>query len=315
MMLWKSAFIGCISLVTFTQVIAQPKPNGNPTLFALADGTSFSRVQWSPNGNKLLFTGLNNNGIYIQAKSATTFEKINNDPAIGFGAQWISNEAILVRHTVKEGSFSKHAVALLSLDGSLTQKSDYIHTMPSIPTLSSDRKTIYYLNKSHLSSTVSGLIFKNTSSESFNDFIPVSNKLVQTKSSSPTIQTQSVSEFEGDLINVVYSTDRKRIAFEVVGGSIHVYDIPSGQFYDLGRFNRPSFSPDGNYVVAMKTTDDGHDVISSDLVAVKFDGSESVVLYQNSNLRAMNPAWSPSGNTIAFDSPDTGSIYLLPIIY
>lgn len=315
MMLWKSAFIGCISLITFAQVNAQPKPNGNPSLFALADGTSFSRAQWSPDGNKLLFTGLNNTGIYIQDKSATSFDKINNDPGVGFGANWISDDAILIRHTIQEGMSSKHAVALLTLDGSLSPKTDYIHSMPSVPTLSSDKNKIYYLNKSHVSSIASGLVLKNSGSESSNDFISVSNKLIQTKSSSSGIQTQSLSEFEGDLINVVYSKDGNRIAFEVVGGSTHIFDVPTGQFYDLGRYNRPSFSPDGNYIVAMKATDDGYNVISSDLVAVRFDGSETVVLLHNPNLRAMNPAWSPSGNAIAFDSPDTGSIYLLPITY
>ena len=65
----------------------------------------------------------------------------------------------------------------------------------------------------------------------------------------------------------------------------------------------------------MVAEDDGYDITSSDIIAFKFDGTVQVNLTSSFSQRALNPDWSPNGDKIVFDSPDTGALYIIPIEY
>ena len=124
---------------------------------------------------------------------------------------------------------------------------------------------------------------------------------------------RTVRDEGAPILNLAPSPDGRRVAYEVYGGGLVVVDLADGTRIDLGPGSRPSWSPDGAWVVAQVTADDGHAITASDLVAVRSDGSDRVALTQTPGRLEMNPAWSPDGTRIAFDDAESGALYLLPV--
>jgi Tol biopolymer transport system component len=89
--------------------------------------------------------------------------------------------------------------------------------------------------------------------------------------------------------------------------------VDGSDLVDLGKANRPDWSPDSRYVVASVSEDDGYNITKGDLFAFSVDGNEKVNLTEQSGLIAQNPNWSPDGSKIAFDVPTEGAIYVLNI--
>ena len=116
---------------------------------------------------------------------------------------------------------------------------------------------------------------------------------------------------DAELLNVTPSPDGSRVAFEAYGGGLYVMDADGSDVVALGAGSRPSWSPDGAWVVVMVSEDDGHDYTASDLVAVRADGSARVALTTTPGRLEMNPSWSPDGRAVAFDDGD--ALYLLPL--
>jgi Tol biopolymer transport system component len=115
----------------------------------------------------------------------------------------------------------------------------------------------------------------------------------------------------GQPLNVEPSPDGRRVAFEVLGGNLFVISIDGAAPVDLGSGHRPQWSPDGEWVVFMKTEDDGHVTTASDLFAARADGSSMVRLTASPDALEMNPSWSPDGRRIAFD--EGGAIYVMRV--
>ncbi len=108
---------------------------------------------------------------------------------------------------------------------------------------------------------------------------------------------------------VVAPGGRHLAAFEMTRGAF-VCDIDGNNVVRLGRFNAPSWTRDGEWIVMMDDKDDGHQVLSSDLVAVRIDGQESAVLTKSDETIEMYPDCSPVENEIVCATLD-GKILLI----
>lgn len=309
---FKSASSLVALLLAGFQLTAQPRLSGDIQLTVLPEGSSLMRPRFSPDADKLLLTSDNYTGIYTYSFSTKELTQLASDNGIGFGTEWLTSSSIVLRHSIREGVFTKHAVAVMQTDGELTLFTEYLHSMPSIPKASSSNQVLYYSDKKELKSVPTG--FPAKAGKSAPDYVAVGKSLIKIGSAAGTsIQSENIRSFSSDILNLEQSKDGKRLVFEILGGNLMSFDTETGALFDLGRYNRPSFSPDGNYITAMKTTDDGHDILSSEIVVLSFDGSFLTELTRNFELQAMNPHWSPLGNQIVFDSPENGAIYLIPI--
>ena len=111
----------------------------------------------------------------------------------------------------------------------------------------------------------------------------------------------------------VLSPDGSKLAFQIVGGNLQVYELNNFQLYDLGKGSRPRWSPNGKKIVYQLTTDDGHRVISSDIYLINFDGTGKLQLTNTPNVHEMRPSFYPKGNRIIYDTDLLGEIRTMTV--
>jgi hypothetical protein len=106
------------------------------------------------------------------------------------------------------------------------------------------------------------------------------------------------------------SPERTRIAAVQMERGALVSDLEGNLLALLGRCNAPSWTHDGRWIVGMDDRDDGHRVISSDLVFVSPDGIRSGYLTATDDEMEMFPDCSPVDNRIAYATL-AGQVYVL----
>ena len=114
-------------------------------------------------------------------------------------------------------------------------------------------------------------------------------------------------------IEPVLSPDGSKLAFEIVGGNLQVYELNNFQLHDLGEGSSPRWSPNGEKIVYQLTRDDGHRVISSDIYLINFDGTDKLQLTKTQDLHEMRPSFYPKGNRIIYDTDLFGEIRTLRV--
>jgi len=110
------------------------------------------------------------------------------------------------------------------------------------------------------------------------------------------------------------SPDGKKIVYTVASlEKTFICDLSGKILADLGRLHACQWL-NNDWVVGMDDKDDGHVLLSSNLVAVSADGKVKQDLTPvKGKLVAMYPATSPAGDKIAFNTPD-GELYIMDVV-
>jgi len=110
------------------------------------------------------------------------------------------------------------------------------------------------------------------------------------------------------------SPDGKKIVYTVASlEKTFICDLSGKILVDLGRLHACQWL-NNDWVVGMDDKDDGHVLLSSNLVAVSADGIVKQNLTEvGGKLAAMYPAISPAGDKIAFNTPD-GKLYIMDVV-
>lgn len=300
-----------VFLLSASPALAQLRADGPPVRL-LADNATAMNPVWSPDGARIAFTRDNYAGLWTVGADGEEVRQLSDEPAAGFGFAWSPDgRALAARVARLDGLRRADAIKAFALDGEAETLIDYDGQTPSAPV---------WLDAYRVGAVRDGALEVRITAEAPRLAALTGEAVVGAGSAGlrvADLATGVVRDVrpiqDATLLNPVVSPDGQRIAFEVMGGGLHVMDRDGSNRIELGTGYRPAWSPDGRWVVFMTTEDDGHTFTAADLVAARADGSARVALTATPDRLEMNPSWSPDGRTIAFDDAADGALYLLPV--
>ena len=290
---------------------AQLRADGPPVRL-LADGAAAVQPVWSPDGTQIAFTRDSYVGLWTVGTDGENVRQLTDEPAAGFGFAWSPDgRAIAARVARLDGVRRTDAIKQFELAGGEETLIDYAASTPSVPLwLDAYRVGVVREGALDVRITAEAPRLAALTGEAVVGAGPDGLRIADLESGDLRVVNPLG---EGALLNAVVSPDGQRVAFEAMGGGLHVMDRDGSNRVELGTGHRPAWSPDGRWVVFMTAEDDGHTYTAADLVAARADGSARVALTTTPDRLEMNPSWSPDGRTIAFDDATDGALYLLPV--
>ncbi len=301
-----------ISIIAAGIVLAQGEQvsaAGEPEMLISREGEFLMAPNWSPDGTMIAFTHSRYSGLYVYNIENGEIEQISGEESAGFGFSWSEDSrSILARVSTYEGI--RRLTAIKIFDIAEKQEEivlDYRTGVSGIPqwTESGEAVVLYSRGQTQLM-------------ERSGD--PQDRMEMQTEPShiqpgiTPARDIELLDPFPGEqYLNAVTSPDKQRIVFEVMGGDMYVVNTDGTGLTNLGRGDRPQWSPGGEYIVYMITEDDGHNYTESDIYAIRTDGTGQIRLTDSPSHLFMNPSWSPDGSRIVFNDMNDGKIYVLEV--
>lgn len=292
---------------------AQVPVAGQPEALTTGDQT-YMAPKWSPDGSRIALSGDGYGGIYLLDPETGTVQSVTDEPGSGYGFSWSpSGQTILARVAQFDGPRRMDAVQLFDLSSGETRRlTEFRYDMPSVPRWDASGSRVFL----HANGKLEVFRQSDAAGKSQDDepVMWVTAKMGLATADLLERQVQQ-SEVVGDrrVLNLTSSPNGARIAFEMLGGNLFSMKTDGTDLVDLGPGHRPSWSPDGEWLVYMRTQDDGHTFTSSDLYAARADGSSTVQLTNTRERLEMNPDWSPDGSRIAYDDFRDGIVYALPV--
>jgi Tol biopolymer transport system component len=269
---------------------------------------------WSPDGSRIAFTGAGYSGIRILDIQRGTVESVTDEPAAGYGFEWSPDgNSILARVARFDGARRYNAVKVFDLyNGEMRQLTDYRTMMPDLPHWDDTGGRVFLFAGDELEVFDAGDHLAQKQNADYTALIASQDGIVKAALVSGDVEHLAVAD-DGVILNLTRSPDGSRVAFERMGGNLYSLSSDGSSVVDLGVGSRPTWSADSEWIVFMRTEDDGHEITSSDLFAVRPDGSDFTQLTSTTTHLEMNPSWSPDGTRIAYDNLADGIIYVLPV--
>jgi Tol biopolymer transport system component len=295
-------------------IAQEVRVTGEPIYVIGSADAPFFRPIWSPSGDRIASTGSNFAGIYTLRPDGSELSQLSAEDGAGFSAQWSPDgSALLARVSRVEGVRRYHAVKVFHPEtGSEQQLTEYRASMPVLPRWSSDGVHVLLPGADRAEVLDASGIVGEREMDGAAPVVFDQNQAIAVASADVPTARRVRSFPEGNVLRLSHSADGQRVVFEIMGGNLFVMNADGSELVDLGPGEAGRFSPDGQWVVFMRTTDDGHAITGSDLYAARADGTETLRLTDTPDRIEMHPDWSPDGRFIAFD--DRGSIFLLPVV-
>jgi len=292
---------------------AQVRVVGEPEAVTPA-GEYFIRPQWSPDGKWLAFTGRGYRGLWVMNWESRQIRQLTDDPGAGYGFVWSPDgRYIACRINRWENRRKKSAVCLIQVATGNKQTLTSFQKRVGLPRWGGDISHLYVNLGGKLQKISTGIASAGARDrlEEVSDLIVLwkHDQIFLRRGTSVLQLTKS----PGRYLNPVLSPDGQMVAFEEIGGHLKVIRVDGTGLVDLGPGNRPQWSPDGQWIVCMVATDDGHRYLTSDIYAVRVDGTQRVNLTPTEDRLEMNPHWSPDGRRIAYDLYGVGQIFVMEV--
>jgi dipeptidyl aminopeptidase/acylaminoacyl peptidase len=302
----------CAMLLVPAALAQAPIAAGEPTRIAGSEDYPLMRPVFSPIGDRVAVSGSNFAGLYLVEITSGELSRLTDEAAAGYGAEWSHDgSAILARVAQIDGVRRQHAVKLFDVTTrEAEQLTDYRPSMRALPRWAPDGARVYLPADDRVEVLDAGArVASKAIDASARTMLVANGALAATSAADPT--PRIVERADRDIFRVATTRDGHRVAYEVLGGNLFVMNVDGSGKVDLGRGEAARFSPDGEWVVFMRTEDDGHHITGSDLFAARVADGQIFRLTHTPDRFEMNPDWSPDGNAIVYD--DRGAVYLLPV--
>lgn len=269
---------------------------------------------FSPDGKKIAFTKAKYEGIYVYDVTTKDIKKVTDEQAAGFGYKWSSDsKSILTRVAKYENMNRLNAVKIFNIDSNQQlQLTEYRTRMPFMPEWSEQDTKVIVPSKNGVEIYSSGKLSKQSISGLQPD-VYIKNDKITTRDAVTKTEKFLEPIKDAQIINLVSSPDKKKVAFEVMGGNMYSMNIDGTNLKDLGKGHRPRWSSDSKKITYMITEDNGEAYTDSDIYTINADGTQKKNLTNTNDKIEMNPCFSPDGKAIVFDLYNDGSIYLMNI--
>jgi Tol biopolymer transport system component len=277
-----------------------------------ADGYFMNPV-WSPDGQKIAFSGENYQGLWIYDLATKETQKISDHISAGYEFSWSSDSKNIISRVSKyQGVRRLNAIFMFGLKSSETRRIiDFKNGRLGIPQWSNDESQIYFKEGPVIKYADSKREVQK-SKQQFEYTVQNSKIIVRKNNGQKLNILEKQNKFE--IIHLRLSPDSKRFVFEAMDGNIYIVDADGSNLIDLGKGDCPEWSPDNNYIIYSISEDDGHEYTSADIYIASADGQYTQNITGTNSLLEMNPSWSPDGKTIVYNDYSNGIIYMLQIV-
>lgn len=268
----------------------------------LPTNEEWSYTVFSPDGEKIYFTNSSYNGIWEYTPSTNKLRQITNAPGSGYDFTISDDSRILVYRKTTFNEQTRERIQELFQVDLLNLSSKKIVTGSDIYNPTIVRNKIIFSE---------GFETKNLEKVNLNN----ETKLIGIENTKIVILHNGVRKVldpfgNGSYIWPSISPDKtKLVAYEIDRGAF-VCDLNGNILARLGRANAPAWTRDGKYIVYMDDKDDGHFILSSEIMAITPDGKEIFQLTSTPNVIELYPSTSPVEDKIVCSSL-SGEIFLI----
>lgn len=311
-------FIVLAALVLFCNPYlgAQPSPAGPPRLLIPAGEDAWLNPVWSPDGQYVAFTTGKYLGLWTARADGSQLRQISEADGAGFGFSWSADSrTILIRPSEFRDMRRFQSVELINVEtGEVKVLVEPTRGINNVPQWAHHDQHVAVIIREELQLLESGKAPLGRPVVRLEDPVlyPVQGKLLRSLAGQK--EPRVLADFgDNTLVNIRFSAEGNRLAFQVARQGLYVMNLDGSALKNLGKAERPSWAPGGKYLVAMKTTDDGHQVTDGDLYAIDVETGAEYNLTAHTSIIALSPSVSPDGKRIAFENPEDGGIYVLEL--
>ncbi len=307
----KKVFISIFMLIFCSALIAESPFKVTNKKVLNNDQNHLVSPQWSPNGGYLAAAGVNYGSIWIYDFEQANWSTLVEENGSGWDFSWSpDSKKIAFRSNVFEKRRKKTTIQVVDVTTFKTEQlvefgknystPRWVTTDMIVYINDKDLKTVPVTDKKddqQLSTVKQYPVILSTT----NGYVVRSGQGTQ----------QLLDNSEQQIFNPAYSPDGTRMVYEKPGGGIYLLNLKTDQETNIATGEMPAWSPDGKYLVYATPTDDGHQILASDLWICDVNGNSKQQITESPDEKEMHPAWSPDGSSIACD--DEGKIILLSI--
>jgi Tol biopolymer transport system component len=272
----------------------------------LPTNQEWSNPVFSPDGKKIYFTNSSFNGIWEYTLSSNKLRQITDAPGSGYGFIISDDGSQLVyRKTTYDEKTRERTQELYQINlKTLSEKKIASGSDISNPTFV--KLSVVY------TSGFETVISEKAKLSGETKIIGIENTKIVILHNG---ERKVLDPFgNGSYIWPSLSPDKtKLVAYEADRGAF-VCDLNGNIIARLGRIDAPVWTRDGKYIIYMDDRDDGHFILSSEIMAITPDGKEKFQLTSTPNVIEMYPHTSPTENKIVCSSIG-GEIFIINYNY
>ena len=280
------------------------------TSTAISPEGGFLSPVFSPNGSKIAYGGSIYRGIHIHDKKTGENFKLTDGWGDGYGFSFSPD--------------GENIIFLSREDNLMKIKKVNIKTKKTDEIYSSAKKTglPFWHKDNSISFTIDEeLHYRDLKGNFIKKRKDVKRHRISFFQESPVMLEEDHIKIDNNRFSIdgryysikVSETGKKLLMHRIENGHIYVLNMVNGKIIDIGKGYAGNFSPDGKWVIANISEDDGHKIISSELWLLRSDGKKRIQITNTPDRIEMYPAFSPDGKEIVFSELNTGKIFCCEI--